>query len=155
MTITCGSMVVSLLQVLLPKSGAGNVGRLAGGLVLMLLTIQPLLSLDIEQVMDLAESEWTQAEQLDENELTEIHHEQLEMLIEQETAAYIQDKADSMGLTCSVSVSYEWKTGEAPCPVEVVIESGDPDRSQQMLESFIEFELGIAKEYQVYKGTVE
>lgn len=153
--ITCGSMVVSMLQVILPKSGTGNVGRLAGGLMLLLLTLQPLLDLDLEELIVLAESEWVQTEGFGEEELTGLHHDYLEMFIEKETAAYIQDKAESLGVSCVVSVSYEWETNEQPYLTEVIVTCADAENARNILEGVIEEEFGIEKQRQIYIGTVE
>lgn len=154
LTITCGAMILSILQVLMPKNSVGTVGRLAGGLVLIWVTIQPLIGLDAEQLAA-SLTEWELAEQGSEESLSEVHHELLEKLIERETAAYIQDKASSMGIECSVTVTYEWKADETPHPVGVEVMSNDPTAAKEYLSPIIETDLGVSAERQIYKGTVE
>lgn len=153
LTITCGAALLSILQVMLPKNGVGTVGRFAGGLVLLWLTVQPLVGLDAEELAA-SLAEWDLTARQSEEELTELHHELLEKLIEQKTAAYIQDKASSMGIECGVTVTYEWVNDETPRLVGVEVVSSDPALAKEHLSAIVEEELGISAEGQIYR-TVE
>jgi len=154
LTITCGAMILSILQVMMPKNGVGTVGRLAGGLVLLWLTVQPLIGLDTEDLTALLTDQGSITPK-SEAELTEMHHELLEKLIERETAAYIQDKASSMGIECSVKVTCKWGADEAPRLVGVEVVSSDPAGAKEHLSAMIEEDLGILAGSQIYKGMVE
>lgn len=150
MALTCASMALSLLQVFLPKNGAGRVGRFAGGVLLILVMVWPLRSFDWAEIGDIPEFSLESGEE----ELEKIHHSQLELLIEQECEAYIEDKAASMGLSCSAEVSCRWETGESPQLDGVVITCADPEQARRVLEQYMEAELGIAVEKQTYREQV-
>lgn len=150
MGITCASMAVSLLQVFLPRNGAGRVCRFAGGVLLILAMVWPVLSLDWDDVWDIPEFTLESGAE----ELEKIHHSQLELLIEQQCEAYIEDKAAAMNLLCSADVSCRWETGESPQLDGVVITCADPEEARSVLEQYIETEFGIVEEKQTYREQV-
>ena len=154
LSIVCGAMILSVLQVVAPKNAVGTVGKIAGGLMMLWLIVQPLMGLDTEKLADLL-AERDLVFQKNEAELTEIHHESLEMIIESEIEAYIQDKAISMGIECEVNAVYEWRSEEEPVPISVEVISADPAEAKAQVSSLIEEMLGISAEKQIYTKVVE
>ena len=76
---------------------------------------------------------------------------EMQALIEQETAAYISDKAQDMGLECRVTV--RCKVGEegVPYPDSVTVEGA----ASEELRRWITRELNIPSERQVFHGVEE
>ena len=96
--VTCAAMLAAILQTLLPKAGTGAAGRLAGGLLLLIATVQPLLSLDYDSLAQ-SMTKLRLEEYRSDQELAEANSSLLEELIEQETRSYILDKAEELGMT--------------------------------------------------------
>lgn len=153
LSVACGAMIVTILQALLPKNGIGAVGRLASGLVLLLVTVQPLIRLDAEE-MAAALTGYRLTQQGYAEELNEMNRDILEKIIEEETEAYILDKAESIGIACQVTVIYEWSEDGIPYPAQAQIVSDASAEEEKRLSRILEADLGIPPEAQVYKRTV-
>lgn len=152
--VACGGMIVAVLQALLPKDSAGKVGRMAGGLVLLLAVASPLVQLDWE-ALTVSLTEQRMAEQGYTEELTKMNQGFLKELIEEQTEAYILDKAEGLGISCEVSVRYRWSEDGVPYPAEVTVVSDAAEEQEQELARLIEGELGVPIQDQVYERKVE
>jgi stage III sporulation protein AF len=75
------------------------------------------------------------------------------MLIEQQTQAYILDKAEELGIVCQVDVSYEQAEDGTVFLSEVNVVSGASQEELEQLASLIETELGVPRGRQVYERT--
>lgn len=152
--ITCGAMLCAVLQAFLPKGGLGKAGRLAGGLVLLIVTVQPLIGLDYDCLARtlteyrLAESGYT-------GSLTEMSGSLLKEIIEEQTEAYILDKAEEIGFQCEAAVTYDWDETGVPYPSAVRIVSSATGEQEARLARVIEAELGVPAGSQVYERKVE
>lgn len=140
-SIVVVSMLLSVVQTLIPEGGIRRIASFTGGLILLLTLLQPLLGAELER-LDMqdyqAEIEDRQAE------LEEESQRQLRALIEEETAAYISDKAAELGARVTVKVETEMGQDGIPIPCAVTI---DGDRSPE-LTAWLEEELGISEERQ-------
>jgi stage III sporulation protein AF len=139
------TMLLSVVQLLLPEGTLRRVGSFTGGLVLLAALVQPLLGTKLEKLeVDMAAYsgaiEARRAE-LEQGELTE-----MAALIEARTAAYISQEASRMGLTVEVRVETEPDGDGVPVPAAVEITGG----RSQALEAWITEALGIPAERQVY-----
>ena len=147
LSIIAAGLVLSILYALLPKGRLRPIVRTAGGVVLMLVILRPLTELDLE---GFAVSYDDYAREI--RELTEQYRAadtaELAAIIERETAAYISDKAATLGLTVTARV--ETETGEDGIPIPSAVEVDGP-RSPE-LETYIAQELGIPPERQVWNG---
>jgi stage III sporulation protein AF len=153
-SITCAAMLAAVLQAFLPQNGVGRVGRLAGGLVLLIATVQPLVSLDYDSlVRDWADI--SQTEVADTASLEQTNQEALKIIIEQQTEAYILDKAEDLGITCQVDVSYDWADDGTVFLSEVHVVSEASQEELEQLASLIETELGVPRSSQVYERTTD
>lgn len=142
MSVIAASLVLSLLNSLLPEGTVRTVARMTGGLILLLVLLRPLTNLDLSE-LNLSYGDCTQRinEQISgyqqENEV------QMRTLIEEKTGAYIQDKAKQLGLACFLAVTAEEKDGIVT-PVSVTLDIA----RNQALSDYMTSELGISSENQ-------
>lgn len=142
------SMLLSVVQILLPEGSLRKIGMFVGGLVLLTALLRPVLAIETEKLAWDWEAYQREIQQRQE-QLAEEQEAELTELIETQTAAYISDKAASLGLTVSARVKAEKGADGVPMPVgaELTGEASD------LLSDWIAAELGIPKERQVwYEG---
>lgn len=148
--VTCAAMLTALAQRLAPSGGAGRVVRLAGGLVLMLAVLSPLLRLDSGALTRALTRYRLEVEDYRE-ELESDNLERMKDIIEEQSAAYIQDKAARMGISCTVEVSASG-TGEWPVPELVTVTGPLTGEQQRELTEQIELDFAIPAERQYYES---
>lgn len=114
--LTAAALAVSLLTAMLPKGETiRRIAGLAGGLILLLAVVQPLLRVRWEELT------WRyETYQREMDRQTEAYQaayaDSLSGDIADRTAAYISEKAASLGIDCRVQV--EVRTEDAcPCPM--------------------------------------
>ena len=148
--ITCISILLTAAQCLMPEGSVRKVGSLAGGLLLLLALIMPLKSLETKD-LSLALAEY-RLMGTDSVELLELENERLvKTIIEEQTTAYILDKAEAVGIKCSAEVSYEYSDNGIAYPVEVTIFGDLTKEQKRKLMQIIENDLAVSKENQFYK----
>ena len=111
----------------------------------MVTLLRPVLGMDLSR-LELRLHTYEAAIQDRQQELEESGKTELAKLIEERTAAYISDKANTLGLTVTARVETETGTDGVPVPVAVRLEG---ERSEA-LTAYIEGELGIPRERQVW-----
>ncbi len=120
LTVTACAMIIALADSLMPAGGVRKVGKLTGGLVLMLGILQPILSTDWENFdfsftdMPAMAAETTYEDTAREGEL-------LKSIIEEELGAYVWDKAASLGASVDVTVTCEIGEDGMPCPGSALV----------------------------------
>ena len=120
-------------------------GHQAYNIAVVPVMMQPLLRIDLSDVQ-LDFSAYQETLEQRQAELENTRQEELTSLIETETAAYISDKAKSMGLTLRVRVTAEMDGSGVPVPVRAELTgpwSGP-------LSGWLETELGLPAERQVW-----
>lgn len=153
LAVVCGAMLAAVIQALLPKGGAGRIGRLAGSLVLLLAVISPLLRLDAQELtLSMTKYRLAQSEYVE--DLSKMNREVLKEIIAEQTEAYILDKAQELGITCRVTVLCEGGDAETPCPSQVRVTGELSPEQEQSLMRVIETQLGIPAQDQVYERGV-
>lgn len=140
------TLLLSVTQTLLPEGGVRKLASFTGGLILLVALTRPLLGTELER-LELDLEPYRQAVQERQTELRESGEKELSELIAQRTAAYIWDKAEELGLRVSVRVTVEPDTDGVPVPAAVEV-TGPPSEA---LAEYLERELGIARERQVWK----
>lgn len=143
------AVLVSLAGQLTDGGTMKKIVRFAGGMLLMLAMLRPLLRLDLA-VLDVDLASYREAVSQLELELTQRQEDALSARIAAETGAYIEDKADELGLSVRAAVRTEEVDG-VPLPVSVTL-CGEENAA---LADCIERELGIAKEDQLWSTTGE
>ena len=142
------SLLLSVVQTVIPEGSLRKIAGFTGGLVLLLTLLRPVLGMDLESV-SLELEDYRQEIQTRQAELEKEGEDTLSDIIERRTAAYISDKADTLGLSLEVRVRAE--TGEDGVPVPASAELWGP--SSQELAAYMEQELGIPRERQVWHET--
>lgn len=111
--IIATALLLSMAASLFPKGKFQTVGTFVGGLILLLVTVRPLLGQELPTFDDYR---WQIDGQVETNAAT--LHDEMAAVISQKTAAYIQDKASSLGLVCHAEVRCVEREG-VPFPHEV------------------------------------
>ena len=139
------SVLLAVVQTLIPEGTIRKIGAFTGGLILLVTLLQPLLGVEfedlelrLEQSRETVEQRQQELEQAGERELAE--------LIERQTAAYIWDKADALGLDLSAEVRVERGPEGIPLPVSATLTG----TYSEALSAYLERELGIPRERQVW-----
>ena len=149
LSVTVSAMIIALAEGLMPAGAVKKVAKLTGGLVLMLGILQPIVRLDYEELFIVANgleniTLETQTEQQESN------NELMKSIIEQETAAYVLDKAQTLGYSCTVSITCELGENNIPYPDSAEIRGLLDENQQRKMTKFINEDLGIPKEKQIY-----
>lgn len=144
-SIVVVTLLLSVAQTLMPQGTIRKIASFTGGLILLAALIQPVLDADLGRLeLDLGEYEASISRRR--AELDTAEKEAMAELIEERTAAYISDKANTLGLSVEVRVEAEAGADGVPAPFSVRLKG---PRSEE-LAAYIEGELGIPRERQVW-----
>lgn len=147
MGVVSAAMVVALAQALTPEGAVKKIGRLVGGIVLLLAVMKPLIGLSADE-KTVPVADWlappTQAEEEGEQAV-------LKELIVQRTAEYIEDKGHALGVDCTARVTVTEGEGGWPQPWSVEIVGSWTGEGKTALAKTIEEELAIPAERQSFR----
>ena len=152
MGVTCAAAIVALCESLAPAGTVRKIGRLTGGLVLLLAIVQPVMKLDMDDFAGILTSYRVDAE-VSAMDMGVENARLMKGIIEEQTAAYILDNAEALGADCRVSVTAAAgdREGDYPIPREVTV-TGDLTADQRAaLTRRIEADLAIPAERQTYE----
>ena len=145
--VTAAALAVALAQALTPEGTVKKIGRLVGGLVLLLAAVRPLmgwkgatlggLSLRVEP--ELAE------------EATQSGEDVMKTLIAQKAGAYIVDKGQSLGFSCTAEVGVALDGSGWPVPWEAAVSGTWTAQQKKALSQAVEEELGIPAQRQSFR----
>lgn len=148
--ITCTAMIVALAESLSPAGAVRKVGRLTGGLVLMLPILQPVAKLDMDDLSGVLAQYRIEAAGYS-VDLEAENGKLMKAIIEEETGAYILDKAAALGIeNCEVVVAVADRDGESPIPEAVTVMGSITDGQREALSHRIEADLAISADRQTY-----
>ena len=144
-SIVTVSLLLSVIQSLVPQGSLRRVSSFLGGLVLLAILLAPLPGLDFA---GLEVPDWQKETEEVRRKLEAEEESALAAGIAGQTEAYISDKAAALGLTVQARV--ETRTGEdgVPLPWSADMEGGYAEE----LAQWIEAELDIPRERQVWHG---
>ena len=145
--VTCAALLGALACELSGKGTLGQAGRLLSGLVLLWAVLSPLPGVDIARLTQPMLETGTQLEQ-ERERWNEQSATAMRTVIEQESQAYILDKAQQLGLDCQVRVTCRMEGG-VWLPWSVRVSGIAPSAA---LSRAVEEELGIAAERIRYEG---
>lgn len=147
-SVTVSAIIIAIAEGLMPNGTVKKVGKLTGGLVLMLGILQPIVRLDYEELFLAANGlqEITVESQVKEESDTAL----LKSIIEQEMAAYVLDKAQSLGYSCAVSIYCELGENQVPYPTQAEIRGILDEEQRHQLTKLISEDLGIPQQNQTY-----
>ena len=147
--VTCTAMLVALAEGLVPAGAGRKICRLTGGLVLLLAMVQPVLKLDGDALtgaltryrLDLEDQRQT---------LEEENSQVMQAIIEEQAGAYIQDKAQELGIDCQVEVTAQGE--DYPIPQTVTIRGSLTGKQREALTRAIETDFAIPAQRQIYES---
>lgn len=151
--IIAAAMLAALTGCITPKGTIGKIGKMMSGLVLMLCLLRPVAGIDLANfsqnlITYRAESGVYGVE------LEETNEQLRKTIIEEKSAAYSEEQANAMGITCQVNILCQIGEDGTPYPNEALVIGNlsalERDKMQRMLES----DLAIAPE-RVYWKTEE
>lgn len=147
--ISSAAILLALIDQIVPEGGAKKVVTLAGGVFLVLVAISPIIKIDESALKDLTGQYQSDVQERSE----ELRREQeflFESIIEEQTAAYILDKANELGVSCRVSVTVAW-SDEAPVPHTITLWGSWTKSQRDELRQWIETELGVPASMQHFE----
>ena len=148
--ITCVSVLLAAAQSLMPEGNIRKIGNLAGGLLLILTMAAPLTKIDMNAI-SLPLTEYRMANS-NHAELLELENSRLlKELIEEQTEAYILDKAQELGANCTVEVYYEYSDEGTAYPVAVTVRGNLNEEQKRKLSQRIESDLAVTEENQHFE----
>lgn len=147
-SIVCAAMVAALAEALSPKGFPKRLVRYAGGLLILLAVLGPVKQLDShvigDAVADMKGRYGGYAETFAQQN-TQV----TKAIIEEETAAYILDKAAGLGMTqCRVEVRCRMTEEGFPAPETVRVEGCGDETAWQSLSRAITADFAIEREAQ-------
>ncbi|MGM9578797.1 MAG: stage III sporulation protein AF [Evtepia sp.] len=148
LTVTVSALVIAGAEALMPQGSVKRVGKLTGGLILVLGILQPLVTLDYDQLYDLVNT--LPAGSIRQETLDQAAQEPMKGIIEEELAAYIVDKGARLGLTCTARVTCETGEDGVPLPKSVTVAGAMTPDQREQLSQIITQDLGLAREDQIY-----
>lgn len=150
MGVVAAALAVALAQALTPEGTVKKVGRLVGGLVLLLAVLGPLGRLDPE---DLAVTAAAYAA-TDREEAEQGGEEVMKTLIARKAGAYIEDKGAALGCVCTAKVVVEEDDSGWPVPQSVQISGSWTAEQKKALSRAVAEDLAIPAERQDYQEDV-
>ena len=151
--VTAAALVLALAEALAPEGGAKKVCRLAGGMALLLTAVGPVARLLDSGFLTQTVDGWRNRARSYEQELEEKNDLFYLSIIEEETAAYIVDKAKEIGFDCQAEVTYGYDEDSVPRPWEVTARGSWTQEQREQLGRLLEEELGVPAERQHYEET--
>ncbi len=124
LSVTVSAMVIAVAEALMPEGSVKKVGRLTGGLILILGLVQPLVRLDYDDLYDLVNS--LPAGSIRQEALVEESSQALKTGIEQEHGI--------------------------PVPERVTVSGALTGAQKEALSAYLEKELGLPREAQLYSN---
>ena len=143
--IVLTSLASGLARQLAPHGKEQAMVRLVSGLLLALAILRPLAGQDWDKLEFDLDGFTLQASELS-GSYRKNQQEALSAIIAEKTEAYIWDKANRLGISCSVTVTVSASEGGVPLPDSVLIR-GPYSRE---LANCLEEEVGIPAEKQVW-----
>lgn len=147
--IVAAGILAAVSHTLTPQGTVKRVARMAGGLLVMLAVIQPLLKLDTSAAISFSTEQYERELDISAKKMDEAEESVMKKLIEEQTAAYILREAGIMGLSLKVTVQARAEDDEEyPKPYAVQLSGGSAAnaRTVQALTEWIAQTLEIPTE---------
>jgi stage III sporulation protein AF len=150
LTIVATAMILAIVQSIITIPKLKRVVLLAGGAVLLLTVLSPLVKLDLKEFTFSADSLFPETAS-EMNGMQEKNTQNVDTVIKQETEAYILDKADTLGAVIAVEVTVEENEEGIRCPYSATVTGMVSGAQKDTLSRYMSDELGIPAERQVWK----
>lgn len=145
--VTAAALAVSLAQALTPEGTVKKIGRLVGGLVLLLAAVRPLMGWEGAPLGSLSLSPEPSAVE----EGARSGEQVMKTLIAQKAGAYIVDKGQSLGISCTAEVGVAVDSSGWPVPWEATVSGEWTQAQKKALSQAVEEELGIPAQRQSFR----
>ena len=141
-SVTACAMVIAAAEALMPDGAVKRVGKLTGGLILVLGLLQPLVKLDYADWLDDLPAQTAGA--VTQEDLEGAAYAPMKSIIERELSAYIVDKAAQV--VC--------ETGEdgVPIPTRTTITGAMTPAQKEAMIRCVTQELAIPRSGQIYRN---
>ena len=149
LSVTVSAILIAAAEALMPAGTVKKVGKLTGGLILILGIVQPLVSLDYEDLYDLVMA--LPAGAISQQTIEERTDETMKGIIEEELSAYIVDKGKELGAECTAQVPCAPDEEGLPVPVQATVTGSLTPTQKTALSQYMEQELGLPREAQIYR----
>ena len=143
------SLLCAVADALMPPGAVRRAGKLVCGLVLLGTVLSPVAGLDAESGQRWLDGYLSGLDSREE-ELEKTVNGHMKGIIEQRCAAYIVDKAEELGLTCTARVTCEASEDGVYLPVRTEVTGLRTAGEQEKLIRVIERDLGVPAERQFY-----
>lgn len=141
--LVAAALLVGLLRAMMPEGTVKEVSRIAGGLLLFLVLVRPLLGGSYGEVVS-----WLNQWQEDAEEVTAQGEETAarleERLIAEKCAAYLVQQAGEQGIRCEVSVRCAGEDGGLILPVWATVTGALTEEERKVLLALAEEGLGLS-----------
>ena len=142
-SVTACAMVIAAAEALMPDGAVKRVGKLTGGLILVLGLLQPLVKLDYDDWLDGAVTQ---------EDLEGAAYAPMKSIIERELSAYIVDKGAQLGVTCTAQVVCETGEDGVPIPTRTTITGAMTPAQKEAMIRCVTQELAIPRSGQIYRN---
>ena len=150
--VTAAALIAALADSLSPEGAVKRIGKLAGGLLMLVAILKPLAGAEFSALSGVLADYQIQTE-LSGSALESENERLMKIIIEEQTAAYIQDKAAELGAVCTAEVNCAAGENGTLIPVSAVIYGMLTLEQETTLRQMIADELAIPKESQQYERT--
>lgn len=142
--VICCSLVIAVADSLTPKGSVKQVVRMIGGLILLIVIVNPLVKLETEELAWVVGYEGATLQ-----ELEQVNDDLLKTIIETDVMAYIQDKVSDLGGECwhvGVVCSYDENQLLRPWSVQVqgVLTEGQISELSECIK--VELDIPVARQ---------
>ena len=149
--VTAAAMLLAMAEGLTPKGTVRQIGKLTGGLVLMVAILQPVLKVDYGTLSG-SLSRFRDDLGIYEAEPKTENLQLMKSIIEAKSAAYIQDKAADLGIMCQAEVACTADSEEEyPYPAAATVTGDLTEAEISRLQILIEGDLAIPVQAQTYR----
>ncbi len=148
LSVTAGAIICAVILRLLPGKGtAASMGKMLTGMFLAFTVISPWTKVQLGKLSDFTEELEAGASQAIAEGNAQANS-ALRQIITEQVTAYIMDKAQDLGAELKIQV--EVSRDALPVPVQVRLQGRISPYARGVMEAFLEEDLGIAKEKQVW-----
>lgn len=150
-SVTAAAMLAALAEHMTPPGPVKKIGRLIQGLVLFFVVVQPVLGLDYGAAAS-ALSQWRLDGSGYESSVETGSFFLMQRLIEEKTAAYIQDKAAQRGIDCRVEIVCSAEDAQSyPYPAQATVWGSFTPKQKEELSRLIEGDVAIPPSSQFFE----
>lgn len=148
--MTAAAVVVAVANCLTPEGTVKKIGKMVGGLIMMIAVLQPVLKLDLDDLSGILTKYRMEAE-VSSSVLESENQRLMKIIIEDKTKTYILDRAGELGIKCNALVECSLNDQGNLYPSSVTVSGDLTDAEIAKMKKMIEEELAVAEQNQHYE----